>query len=156
MLTAFDVFIWTDIAGAGAAFVSGASNITFAFARLEGNRNLGLGSGALSVSEQSQANISHSIFTGNMFKNEMGLLGPDVPRASCITADASAVSVAYSEFESNTGDVIVARASAIIELANSVFRSNGQPADDIQRRQLASDVPTNIASGVLPPGRLQY
>ena len=141
------------ISGAGTVFVGGASNITLGFVRLEGNRNFGLGAGALAVSEQSQATVSHSIFTSNLIENEMGLMGPDIPRASCITADASAVSVAHSEFESNTGDAILAPASATIDLANSVFKSNRPEvaADNSLRRQLFSDVPTNNAADELPP-----
>eukprot|EP01051_Picozoa_sp_SAG22_P021141 SAG22_NODE_4551_length_1237_cov_1.213533_1_plen_260_part_10 len=100
--------------------------------------------------------VSHSYFIGSFIENQMGLVAPDVPRASCITADtASVVSVDHSLFKSNTGgDVIFARAGATIDLANSAFRSNGQAvaADDRRRRRLTSETQTSIASDELSPG----
>ena len=51
----------------------------------------------------------------------MGLVAADVPRASCITAEAaSVVSATHSVFESNFGGYVVfARTNAEIDLAHA-------------------------------------
>ena len=155
-----DLTCWALTAGAGAGvvFVGGASNASLAFVKFENSQNLGLGAGVLAVSDRSRMDVSHAHFIGSFIENQMGLVGPEVPRASCITADdASVVSVVHSEFESNTGgDVIFARASATIDLANSVFRSNNQAvaADGSRRRQLTSQSQTSGAFDELPPEQL--
>ena len=145
-------------AGAGVAFVGGASNVSLAFVKFKKNRCLGLGTGVLAVSDRSHVTDSHSHFIENFIDNQMGLVAPEVPSASCITAEAASVSATYSVFETNTGgDVILARVSATLDVAHTSFRSNGlMPAssrvaaeawDAYGRRRLASGGQTVSRSG---------
>ena len=145
-MTLDDVACWS-ISGAGVAFVGGASNASLTFVKFENSQNLGLGAGVLAVTDRSRMALSHSHFIGSFIENRMGLVAPDVPRASCITAEsASVVSATYSVFESNTGgDVIFARTNAEVDLAHCTFQSNGiaPTAGENHRRQLGSSAQTN-------------
>ena len=127
--------------------------------QFEQNSNLGLGAGVLAVSGQSEVALSHSAFTDNFIENQMGLVGPDVLRASCITADAAVVSAAHSVFESNTGgNVISAGANAVLDLAHTVFRSNDHAAGaaNVRRRRLASSGQTDGAVIALVDGSVAH